>query len=464
MRLLPPLVAERAQWVLPMADRSAAALAAALLADAPRRAAAVLGEALSGDPPLTVWVVAMASLVERWRPQSLAEAAGWLSQHALRLLRWEPERDRFDPGPGQPDIGEVVGLVRMSLAVAELAALRAQQRGPEAAEQARLAGLVHQAPRWFALAARGRRDRLLPEALAAVAAPSHPAVIEAAQWLADAGGLESCGLDLQACGQCADRRQREWAEAEPGAADLLPPLVRRLARLAEWEGRFEEAVARGKLEAMAEFAAGAGHEINNPLAIIAGRAQLLVRDETDAERRRELALINAQVKRAYEMIADMRLFARPPRPEPKSIDLVALVDRLVAELAPQAAERATTLARSGHPGPLEIEADPAQLSVAIHALCRNALEAIGHGGRIEIVLDGGPSAVRIRVSDTGPGIPPEHLPHLFDPFFSARQAGRGLGLGLSKCWRIVTGHGGRIDVETQLAQGTTFTIELPRSR
>jgi signal transduction histidine kinase len=70
--------------------------------------------------------------------------------------------------------------------------------------------------------------------------------------------------------------------------------------------------------------------------------------------------------------------------------------------------------------------------------------------------------VRIRVSDTGPGIPAEYRPHLFDPFFSARQAGRGLGLGLSKCWRIVTGHGGRIEVESQPGQDTTFTIELFR--
>ncbi len=189
---------------------------------------------------------------------------------------------------------------------------------------------------------------------------------------------------------------------------------------------------------------------------------MLLKDETDPERRRELAVVNAQVKRAHEMIADMRLFARPPRPEFRQVDLAALVDGLLAEIGPQAAERGITLKRSGDPGPLEIEADPAQLSVAVHALCRNAMEAIGRGGRIDVTLAGTERAVELRVSDDGPGILPEHRRHLFDPFYSARQAGRGLGLGLSKCWRIASGHGGRITVDSRPGEGAVFTITLPR--
>jgi signal transduction histidine kinase len=68
----------------------------------------------------------------------------------------------------------------------------------------------------------------------------------------------------------------------------------------------------------------------------------------------------------------------------------------------------------------------------------------------------------IHVSDNGPGIAPEHRQHIFEPFFSARQAGRGLGMGLSKCWRIVTNHGGRIGVEDDPGQGAVFTVRLPR--
>jgi signal transduction histidine kinase len=237
------------------------------------------------------------------------------------------------------------------------------------------------------------------------------------------------------------------------------------AEKAALEKRFEETLQAEKLEAMAELAAGAGHEINNPLAVISGRAQLLLQDETDPERRRALALMNAQARRVFEMIADMRLFARPPEPTPEPTDLVELVDRVVDELGPQAAEHAVSLSRCGEPGPLVIDVDPTQLTVAIQAVCRNSLEAIGHDGRIGIDLSDGPEYVEIRISDDGPGIPPEVRRHLFDPFYSARQAGRGLGLGLSKCWRIVvTNHGGRIDVDSRPGERTVFTISLPRQR
>ena len=94
----------------------------------------------------------------------------------------------------------------------------------------------------------------------------------------------------------------------------------KLARLAELEADFQRTLETEKLEAMAEFAAGAGHEINNPLTVISGRAQLLLRDETDPERRHALALISAQAMRVYEMIADMMLFARPPRPECQQVE------------------------------------------------------------------------------------------------------------------------------------------------
>ena len=92
------------------------------------------------------------------------------------------------------------------------------------------------------------------------------------------------------------------------------------------ESDFERAVEAEKLAALAEFAAGAGHEINNPLTVISGRAESLLRDETDPERRRALALICAQAMRVHEMIADMMLFARPPRPELQQVELIGVID------------------------------------------------------------------------------------------------------------------------------------------
>jgi signal transduction histidine kinase len=234
-----------------------------------------------------------------------------------------------------------------------------------------------------------------------------------------------------------------------------------LARLRELEANFAAALEREKLEAMAEFAAGAGHEINNPLTVIAGRAQLLLRGETDPERRHALALMNAQAMRVYEMIADMMLFARPPQPNVERFDFVKLIDALVADLQPAAARQETALTRIGMQEPLEIEADPTQLTVAFRALVQNAFEALVSGGSVQVDVQATAEILLISVIDDGPGVSAEERRHIFDPFYSARQAGRGLGLGLSKCWRIVTNHGGTVAVESTPGKGAKFTIALP---
>jgi signal transduction histidine kinase len=234
-------------------------------------------------------------------------------------------------------------------------------------------------------------------------------------------------------------------------------------RVRELEANFAQVLEREKLEAMAEFAAGAGHEINNPLTVIAGRAQLLLRGETNPERRHALALMNIQAMRVYEMIADMMLFARPPQPHFERFDAVRLIDMLVAELQPPAARQETVLTRIGLREPLEIEADPTQLKVAIRALVQNAFEALGNGGGVQVEVRSAAVSLHISVIDNGPGISAEERRHIFDPFYSARQAGRGLGLGLSKCWRIVTNHGGKVEVESTPGQGAKFTISLPNT-
>ena len=111
------------------------------------------------------------------------------------------------------------------------------------------------------------------------------------------------------------------------------------------------------------------------------------------------------------------------------------------------ASKQTAIRRTGEPGPIFVEADPVQLGVALAGdlpeLARSPAERRPHRNRPRGERR---KRAQIRIRDDGPGIKPEERRHLFDPFYSARQAGRGLGLGLSKAWRIVTNHGGRIDV------------------
>ena len=257
-------------------------------------------------------------------------------------------------------------------------------------------------------------------------------------------------------------RLAEIAANSAELAKLLPQLAQLLDRLAIMERDFAGQLQREKLSAMQALAYGASHEINNPLANIAARAQSLLVDEKDPQRRRSLATINAQAFRAHEMIADLMLFAKPPAPVIKPVDLVALADRIVRELADDAREQGTELIRrAGGTSELAVNADEVQLGVALRAICQNALEAVRRGGRVLVIVEERDGAAHVHVSDSGPGLTDEARRHLFDPFYSGREAGRGLGLGLSKAWRIMELHGGQIVVETRAGEGTTFTLVLP---
>ena len=398
MHFLPPLVASRERWVLPLADASAIVLADILLSDATSEAALLhrLEHQLRIDPPLLWWTVCTAAGVLRDRPaaeqwHTIAAAAQWLAAHAVEVLQWPSAyaESTQKTHPTQP-VGS--DEISPSCALAAGALADAVARAREVAQTALVS-----------------RDAM-------------PAI-----------------------------------EADP----LLPRLAAGLSRLRQLEQRFEETLERAKLDAMAEFAAGAGHEINNPLAVISGRAQLMLRDEKDAERRRGLALINAQVMRVYEMIADLRLFARPPALHRQRVNCVELVDRVLRELAPRAVEQQSKLCRLGETGPLEIEADGDQLAVALTAIGNNSLDALGQQGHVEFHIRSRRCGVEIEVADDGPGLTPEVRRHLFDPFYSAREAGRGLGLGLAKCWQIVARHDGHITVESQPNQGMRITVILP---
>ncbi len=219
-----------------------------------------------------------------------------------------------------------------------------------------------------------------------------------------------------------------------------------------------------KLEAMAEFAAGAGHEINNPVATIVGRVQMLLKGETDPDRRQSLTTIGGQAYRVRDMIGDAMLFARPPVPRPVSLNFHSAIEDVLTSL-----EREIT--QSGIQVSLEVSeshliwADEVQCKVVLSNLILNCLNVLESEGHLQIVTEevvtGSERMLQIRVIDDGPGLTEEEKEHLFDPFYSARQAGRGLGFGLSKCWRIISLHGGQIEVENNVDCGVTVYVMWP---
>ena len=234
--------------------------------------------------------------------------------------------------------------------------------------------------------------------------------------------------------------------------------ARLLSRAREYQRRLRD----DKLEAMAEFAAGAGHEINNPLGSIVMSAQLLLKQESDPERRRLLSRIGAEAYRARDMISDAMTFARPPQPRLEDLDLAEQIDEVLSRFAGEIQERGITV-ETELQRPTAVRADRTQLAVVISELFRNAMKAVDDNGQVRLECSPGRDvwSARFEIADNGCGLTEKQRAHLFDPFYSGRQAGRGLGFGLSKVWRIVTNQGGRIDLAENTPRGLTFTVWWP---
>ncbi len=233
-----------------------------------------------------------------------------------------------------------------------------------------------------------------------------------------------------------------------------------------------ERLRQAKLAALAEFSAGAGHEINNPLAVISGQAQYLLAHENDwlaadtsGAARTALNTIIAQTRRIHGILRDLMLFARPLAPRPAWLDLPTLLGEVAAGLAELAAGKQVRVEVVG-PQRLSVHADGDQVRQALSCLLRNAIEAAGSGGWARLVLaEHGPAErVLVLVEDSGPGPTAEQRPHLFDPFYSGRSAGRGKGLGLPVAWRLARLQGGNVSLEpAQDGAPTRFVLSLPRA-
>ena len=213
---------------------------------------------------------------------------------------------------------------------------------------------------------------------------------------------------------------------------------------------------------LGEMAAGAAHEINNPLAIISGRAQQLAGDEQDAARRDILGTIVSQAARISDIITELRLFARPPAPEARAVDAAGLARRVVGEFE-GAAERAGVRVAADLPQePLLIHVDLAQVSGAIGEVVRNGIEACARvgGGTVTLTVQyvAADAAVRFIVTDDGPGMEAQVRTRAFDPFYSGYEAGRRRGLGLPKAYQAVLANGGQMSLESAPGRGTTVRL------
>lgn len=215
-----------------------------------------------------------------------------------------------------------------------------------------------------------------------------------------------------------------------------------------------------KLASLGQLAAGIAHEIRNPLGIISGSAETLIRQD-DRETQQEMAeYIVEESERINSMINNFLNFARPQEPRLRSCDLGDLLSRILQLVAPQARSHNVEIIREIPHERFLVRIDPEQIQQAIMNIALNALESMPRGGVCSVSLSrNGKDRVMIRLSDTGPGIAKEDLPRIFDPFFTTKD--KGTGMGLSIAHTIVGKHGGTISVNVGREKGTTFSVNLP---
>jgi signal transduction histidine kinase/HD-like signal output (HDOD) protein len=218
-----------------------------------------------------------------------------------------------------------------------------------------------------------------------------------------------------------------------------------------------------RLAAVGKMAAGAAHEVNNPLAIISGRAQMLLARHDDPNLNKQLNMIVDQCSRASKILNDLMRFARPALPKKEVLNVNSVVLEALSMFETRYEKYGIKLVMNLAEGLPKVLVDRTQLQQVLVNLLINAEHAITPPGTVTVTTSASDADRRtvIRVADTGCGMPAEVLDHIFEPFFTTKEEGKGTGLGLSLAHGIITSHKGRISATSTEGTGTAFTISLP---
>ena len=255
-----------------------------------------------------------------------------------------------------------------------------------------------------------------------------------------------------------------WAVERDEADNLVEQLADVSQRLAQTRKALAEAQA---LASVVEMAAGAAHEINNPLAVISGRAQLLAMRLGDDKDRQAAELIAQKAQDISDIATDLMAFAQPDPPQPQVVLAGDLVENLKSKISSEALRKSPLppVDIAGEANCPAMWTDPTQIGDVLLELVRNAATASQGRCRIEIRMHGQDNrTVLIGLRDDGPGMDQATLAAAFAPFFSQRPAGRGRGMGLARARRTVLANRGRIWIESRSGKGTTVYLELPQAR
>jgi len=231
----------------------------------------------------------------------------------------------------------------------------------------------------------------------------------------------------------------------------------------------EELLHGKKLQAVGLLAAGVAHQINNPLAVILGFAEILLGKVTPGHPFYEaLASITRETQRCCGLIKDLLSFSRQKAVSSAPVNPRVVLDSALSLIDSQALIKKIRLIRDVPDDLPDFEVDAQQIQQVLINLCLNAMDAMPKGGTLTVKArarhdetTGMRTPVEISVIDTGTGIPSEIRSRIFEPFFTTKSVGKGTGLGLSLCYGIIKSHHGQIDVESEVGKGTTFIVCLP---
>jgi signal transduction histidine kinase len=223
----------------------------------------------------------------------------------------------------------------------------------------------------------------------------------------------------------------------------------------------EQLMSRERLAVLGQLAGGVSHELRNPLGAISNATYFLnmVLQDPKPKVQEALEILDKEVKTAENIIRSLLDLARDKAPLQQKVDLRVIIQEAVSHIAvPESVEILTQVDEAASTLP----ADPDQLAQVFGNLILNAVQAMPEGGRLTISSQISNSGwVSVSISDTGVGIPPENWGKLFEPLFTTKSRGIGLGLALVKS--LIEGHGGKVEVESEVGRGSTFTISLPES-
>jgi signal transduction histidine kinase len=270
-------------------------------------------------------------------------------------------------------------------------------------------------------------------------------------------------------GVIADITERKQAElALKASHQRLEQTLHELKRKNDEVGRMTQQLWQtSKLATMGELAAGIAHELNNPLATLALRAESLVHQLADDDpKRRVVEVIGQEVERMGRLVGNLLQFSRRSHQQISTVDVCNEIENSLELIEYHLRSHKIKVVREFAQNLPTVQADRQQLHQVYLNLLTNAADAMPQGGKLIVrvaktQMEDGRGAVQIEFVDAGTGIFPHDLDHIWEPFFTTKPEGKGTGLGLAICRRVVEEHHGTISIDSQYGQGTTVRIVLP---